>query len=270
MILTFDLDGTIIYDGERVPGEASCRLLADLERSGQRVVIATGRMLVSACECMAAVPGARTFITYNGALVSHLTADGHLQTMSEEPIPLEMVQTVRDVVSRLDTADLITLFCYRGDSLVASRPGPLLTEYENRLGIKAEILPPDRPIDFNSYKMLAAVNLENSACLDQLALTLKPWATQLHCARSRPNYLEINRSGVDKGAALNRLAATWPGETVVAFGDGENDLPLFDIADISFAVGEVSAVVRSRAGHHVKAGAGNLRRAIRTVLRIDI
>lgn len=270
MILVFDLDGTIIYGGERVPGPSSCRLLADLDRSGQRVVIATGRMLVSARECLAAVPGARTFITYNGALVCHQTAEGLVQVVAEEPLPVELVRHVRAVLSAMDPAGRITLLSYRGDHLIASRPGELLDEYEHRLGIRAEILPLDQPHDFPSLKLLAAVTPGEDALLDRLQQALQPWAGMLTMARSKPNYLEINRAGVNKGVALTHLASVWPGETIVAFGDGENDLPLFAVADVSFAVGDAPVRVRERAGHYVGAGARSLRRAIRQVLRIDI
>ncbi|MCM1291432.1 MAG: Cof-type HAD-IIB family hydrolase [Prevotella sp.] len=59
--------------------------------------------------------------------------------------------------------------------------------------------------------------------------------------------LEIFAEGSTKARAVSDLARKLNVERIVAFGDNLNDLPLFDIADISCAVGNAIEEVKSRA-----------------------
>lgn len=263
MIFIFDLDGTLVYDGERIPGSDILTLLADLERLGQRVAVATGRMLVSARECLAALPGERFFICYNGALLVRQTCSGESEILHHRPLAPAQGEELRRRIRAVDPGGHAVLLAYDGDRLYADGHGPLLTEYERRLGCVARILPADRPLDFASSKLLVLAAPDHTAILDRLEEKLRLHPAGWQFARSRPSYLEINRAGVDKGSALRELAGRFPGERTVAFGDGENDIPLFQVADHSFAVGHAPAVVRLAADACLAAGADSLRRAIR-------
>ena len=56
--------------------------------------------------------------------------------------------------------------------------------------------------------------------------------------KSKPHYLEIAPEGVDKGQSLARLAAYLGLERdeVMAFGDGQNDVPMLEYAGAGFAM----------------------------------
>lgn len=68
---------------------------------------------------------------------------------------------------------------------------------------------------------------------------------------SLPTVLEINSVGINKGCILATLldelglART----NVIAAGDGENDLPLFDLATLSFSPDTSPAAIRARADY---------------------
>ena len=66
---------------------------------------------------------------------------------------------------------------------------------------------------------------------------------------SLPNMLEFGPAGVTKGRGLTALIeeAGRTGETVAIAGDGENDLTLFDIADLSFAPEDSPPRIQARA-----------------------
>ncbi len=70
---------------------------------------------------------------------------------------------------------------------------------------------------------------------------------------SMPTALEFNPPGINKGSGLAALvhALQLNDPRVIAVGDGENDLPLFDVADLSFAPDASSPVVRARADYLV-------------------
>lgn len=70
---------------------------------------------------------------------------------------------------------------------------------------------------------------------------------------SLPTVLEINRAGIDKGRTLAALLDDLGLDSthVIAAGDGENDLPLFDLATLSFSPDTSPAAIRARADHVV-------------------
>ncbi len=69
----------------------------------------------------------------------------------------------------------------------------------------------------------------------------------LERAYSLPTVLEFTRVGVDKGRGLRALLGERPaGTRLVVAGDGENDLPLFDLADLSFAPEDSPDAIKAR------------------------
>jgi hydroxymethylpyrimidine pyrophosphatase-like HAD family hydrolase len=59
--------------------------------------------------------------------------------------------------------------------------------------------------------------------------------------------LDITAATATKGLAVRRIAAAAGFSRVVAFGDGPNDLSLFEAADEAYAVGEPSDELRAAA-----------------------
>ena len=60
-------------------------------------------------------------------------------------------------------------------------------------------------------------------------------------------------------------SATAAGTRLVVAGDGENDLPLFDLADLSFAPEDSPAAIKARANHVVNVSENGL---LAPILRI--
>ncbi len=69
----------------------------------------------------------------------------------------------------------------------------------------------------------------------------------------------INSSGIDKGRGFQEVMKrlSIPTEDVIAIGDSETDIPLFDLAKTSVALGNSSNYVKSRAKIEVSAKAGD-------------
>lgn len=63
--------------------------------------------------------------------------------------------------------------------------------------------------------------------------------------------VEITRTGVSKGAGLRFLRETlkFPKERVIAFGDNDNDLEMFEEAGLSVAMGNAKEAIRQKADH---------------------
>jgi len=88
----------------------------------------------------------------------------------------------------------------------------------------------------------------------------------LERAYSLPTVLEFTRVGVDKGRGLAALLGERRvGTRLVVAGDGENDLPLFVLSDLSFAPEDSPAAIKARADHVVDVSENGL---LAPILRI--
>lgn len=69
----------------------------------------------------------------------------------------------------------------------------------------------------------------------------------IYLTYSVPTYLEITRSGVNKGEALKLLAAylAVPLERILVIGDGQNDTSMFEIAGMAVAMGNAPEEVKA-------------------------
>jgi Cof subfamily protein (haloacid dehalogenase superfamily) len=73
---------------------------------------------------------------------------------------------------------------------------------------------------------------------------------QARVARSQTYYCDITPPGHDKGTFVDAMSARTgiPCEFIAAVGDMQNDLPMFDRAGFSIAMGNASEDVKARAG----------------------
>lgn len=74
-------------------------------------------------------------------------------------------------------------------------------------------------------------------------------SSRYEITRSCPRLAEINPKGISKGAALKRLMECCGIESneVLVFGDGENDMTMFDCSDYAYAMGNAEQHVKDRA-----------------------
>ncbi len=92
---------------------------------------------------------------------------------------------------------------------------------------------------------------ENSDLIEALAADIAGLAVERYY--SLPTVLEINPAGVQKGRSTLALLADLglDHSDLAVAGDGENDLPLFELAACSFAANTSPPAIQARAGHIV-------------------
>ena len=78
---------------------------------------------------------------------------------------------------------------------------------------------------------------------------MKDLSDRYEITRSCPRLAEVNPKGVSKGAALKRLMDQWNilSDEILVFGDGENDLSMFDCSDYAYAMKNAQQHVKQRA-----------------------
>lgn len=94
----------------------------------------------------------------------------------------------------------------------------------------------------------------------------------LERAFSLSTVLEINVEGVNKGRMLGKLLSElgWAQSRIIAAGDGENDLPLFDLAETSFSPHTSPQSIQERANHVIDTRETGLLAPILAALGLDV
>jgi hypothetical protein len=98
-----------------------------------------------------------------------------------------------------------------------------------------------------------------AVCISETPAPLQAFETQirelpLELSYSLPTVLEVNQANIDKARGLRLLLDTLQlGDAeIIAAGDGENDLPLFDLARLSFAPETSPAAIRACVDHVIE------------------
>ena len=209
-----DLDGTVVHHAELLP--TAIDAVAALQATGVPVVVATGRMFISACRFADLLNAADPVICFQGALVGR-------RSTSEV---LHIVETGEHI--NVMTADA---FYVSEDNAEAQRYAQSARVPVNAVGDLAAWL--DQPVT----KLVVS---GDPARMDALRDALVPrFGDRAFIAKSLPFYLEVAAPGVHKGVGCQVVADLLglDQQHCVTIGDGENDLELIDWAGFGIAVG---------------------------------
>lgn len=233
--LFLDLDGTLLNDQKEItPGNRSA--IEKALAAGHRVVITTGRPLVSAIEQARRLdltgPGCY-LIAFNGGIIYDL---GAKKVIFEKNVPLELVQAVFDEANRrglhIQTYDerqvLVEPRC--DDEAVRRYCSIILMTYLVVPSVAALIREP--------AKMLL-IDFQNKAPLEDFRQwVLERYGDKLDSFFSCEQYLEVIPRGMSKGNALLQLTGLLgiPQQNTVAAGDAANDLSMIEAAGVGVAM----------------------------------
>ncbi len=239
-LVALDLDDTLL-DNTQTVSPRTKKAIIQAVAQGVTVTLATGRMYSSA------VPYARQLgldvpiITYNGGLIRSSLSE---ETLFHQPIDSGV------------TSRVMALFRERGwyiqsyleDVLYVRELDENAKLYERVSGIKAV------PVGDRLYslpgvptKLLAMAKPEK---LQQIyEIVQDAFGDDLYITFSKPTYLEMTHPTVNKGRALEFLAARLniSREEVMAVGDSNNDLDMLKYAGWGVAMGNASEKVRAAA-----------------------
>jgi Cof subfamily protein (haloacid dehalogenase superfamily) len=240
-LVAIDVDGTLLTSGGEVTS-ATRTAIAAAQAAGVEVVLASSRgarVLKRLLRRLELLDPAE-FIAAQGALVGALASDGVLRVTHEAAIPLA---SAHELVALADEAGFSTNW-FRGLDWFVPQMTPVIEAESVAVG--------ERPTVRDLFavtrapeKLMLIAEPESVHRLETLAANLPAGLT---AQTSGPTYLEITRSGVDKGSALSRLCTRRGirAAEVVAIGDGRNDLGMFDFAGTSVAMANAPASVRER------------------------
>lgn len=230
-----DLDGTLLRSNERTSEYTNAVINALTER-GMIFSYATARSLSTAQKVTRGITAKIPLIVYNGAfIVNNATGEimeavdfgGAAQGVLRELMDAGVYPIVYAMVDGAEKFSYIPQLASRAVmEFVATRKG------DRR----------DRPV--NTVSELLRGNCFYITCIDEEA-KLEPFYAKyrdtFHCVYQRDIYsgeqwLEIMPMEASKANAIRKLKRLMGCERLVVFGDGRNDIDMFELADESYAV----------------------------------
>lgn len=267
--IVMDMDGTLLNEHNQI-SEKTRNFLIGLEKQGIRLILASGRSYTRLLDYAAALK----MPEYGGYL---LEIDGVAlyNLASRERIKYHMMppEEIHDVFEYLTTQNAESQAMF--DDGLFDYIAPDLFAIKQKIR-QEQNLPDDYPwtagpwswlTDFrDGYKDLHYIEsvdeINRPVNKIQIMQEEKPLAALFERLQQRfgdsfaiyrttPRQLEILPAGFSKGSGVRNLMEKegWKRDEVVVFGDGENDVSMFDEVDYSIAMGNAKDYVQDKAAY---------------------
>jgi len=225
-LILFDVDGTLYDNANRCIRPLTLEAIAKLKALGHEIVIATGRAYFMLEALKAILPLVSHFILING---QHIIANG--KVIYEDTIEETKVENLISSLKELNIT-------YGFQSSHSEAISDLNNNVEESF-VKLDLNVPPQNKDFHKmqkvYQMWCFCTPEQAKIVEAKNpdFTFVKWLSEGY---------DIIKKGQSKGKGLKKLLdyLQFPKEHVIAFGDGDNDIEMLDIAGLGIAMGNAT------------------------------
>ena len=265
--IIMDMDGTLLNSNNEI-SNATLNKLIELEKQGITLILASGRSYTRL------LPYARQLKMdeYGGYL---LEVDGiaiYDMKKDERQILRQMEYSeIEEVFSYLMTLECESMACF-DDGMFDYFPQSI-RKIKEKIRIE-ENLPDDFPWTSGPWRWLEDLSKgypnvyyiqdvneihgpinklqimqDENKIMDLYKILVERYQGKFEIFRTCPRQLEILPLGFSKGKTLQKVMEWkgWKPEDVLAFGDGENDVSMFEVAYHSFAMANAKDFVKEKA-----------------------
>jgi len=246
-LIALDIDDTLLNSNSKITDATKTAIQKALQQ-GIKIVLCSGRPLAGVSPFLKelGINGDEQYvITYNGALV---------ETVSGKVLSRETLnnQEYRHLVKYV-TANKMPYYVLDDESNVYTSDHDvnrfaIVQAWENSAGVY--IRTPDELAD--DFEITKAAIVGEKEQLDQFEQPVKnEFSDDFYVVRAGENFLEMMHQGVNKGIGLQKLTEILDikPEEVMAFGDEQNDLPMFKFAGTAVSMGNGSQLAKEHADH---------------------
>ncbi len=230
-----DLDGTLLRSNERI-SEYTNHVINSLTDRGMIFSYATARSFITAKKVTRGFTAKIPLIVYNGAFVIDNISEeilienyfgGVVYALLEDLFRSGVYPIVYAYIDGREKFSFVPRLCTRGmHTFLNSRKGDIRTNFV------------EKPEDLKSG------NIFYITCIDEpekLEPFYEKYQNDFHCVYQEDIYsgeqwLEIMPKEVSKSNAIKQLQTLMKCERLVVFGDGKNDIDMFQLADEGYAV----------------------------------
>ena len=230
-----DLDGTLLRSNE-MTSEYTNHVINSLTEKGMLFSYATARSLITAKKVANGINVRIPLIIYNGAfVVDNITEeimianyfDDSVREVLDELFANKIYPIVYGYIEGKEKFSFVPELCTAGmKKFIDSRHGDIRTNAVKRA------------------EDLKAGDIFYITCIDEpekLRPLYDKYQDKFHCVYQTEIYtheqwLEIMPLAASKSNAIKQLQALLKCEKLVVFGDGKNDIDMFELADESYAV----------------------------------
>ena len=230
-----DLDGTLLRSNETI-SEYTNQIINSLVDKGMLFSYATARSLITAKKVTKGIHAKIPLIVYNGAFVmDNVTEKILIANYFDDSVYFVLDDLFHHgvypiVYAHIDDKEKFSFipdFCTSGMNMfLESRRGDIRTN------------------EVKTLEQLKEGNIFYITCIDE-AEKLKPlydkYKDKYHCVYqtdiyTKEQWLEIMPLEASKSNAIKQLQTMLDCEKLIVFGDGKNDMDMFQMADESYAV----------------------------------
>jgi Cof subfamily protein (haloacid dehalogenase superfamily) len=234
--LAIDLDGTLLTSDETLTPRCLAAVGAALE-AGIDIIVATARWYQQAERVARPLGLTRAVIACSGAEVRRLSDGADLMDVR---LPLEFATELYEIVDGQRSLAWVPL-----DDIVLMK-----AEGSHALDMPELRHVPNLAEAADAAPRMALIQ-GTRVCRDVVDTLSPSWSDQVQFLTSITHYgktlLTLTATGADKGVALGvacRDHGIEPGD-VVAIGDSDNDIAMFEVAGASVAMGQASDEVKA-------------------------
>lgn len=230
-----DLDGTLLRSNEKT-SEYTNDVINRLTEKGMLFSYATARSLITAKKAASGINTKIPLIVYNGAFViDNLTEEILIANYFDDKAAFILDDLFANKVYPI-------VYAYIDGKEKFSFVPPLCSDGMNRFldSRKGDI----RTNAVSAVNDLKSGNIFYITCIDK-PRKLKPlyekYKDSCHCVYqtdiyTKEQWLEIMPQNVSKANAIKQLRSLLQCDKLIVFGDGKNDIDMFQLADESYAV----------------------------------
>jgi len=239
--LAIDLDGTTLMPGG-ILGEKTRTCLKKLIKNGMQIIISTGRAIEAAEKYRSVIDATGPMVFFNGAEVADVPSGEILHTNC---ISMDVVDYGTDIARELGIHYQVYLPArispdtgmtdpdQKWEALIIEKYGKDAEYYQQHTGIIPVVKDLKKIASLPINGCIKGMFIADPSLHDEIRKRMKNrFGDKITVMRSFPTFLEVINNGVSKGEGL-RIAMEHRGlkkEEVIAFGDEENDVPMFEIA----------------------------------------